>query len=186
MKLEKLRDSLRCSKIVKMGDYDYFVSPITDGVPWVDPDVLSEVLAALKEIGNFDCDLIAAPESMGIPLAVPLSMECGIPYTIIRKKRFGLPGEVAVPQITRYSKSELYVNGISKGDRVTVVDSVVSSGGTLRAVIRALRSIGAEIVDLLVVVEKGAGKKIIEEEFGVKVETLVKVEISDGAVEIIG
>lgn len=186
MRLEKLSDSLRGSAIVKIGSYDYFVNPITDGVPSVDPKILSEVLAAIKDIGDFNCDLIVAPESMGIPFAVPLSLDLNIPYVVVRKKKYGLPGEVVESQITGYSKSELHINGISKGDRVTIVDSVISSGGTMRAVIRGLRSIGADIVDIIAVVDKGTGRKSIEAEFGVKIKTLVRVEVLNGAVRIIG
>jgi adenine phosphoribosyltransferase len=62
MKLEKIRDSLKTSPIVKMGDYDYFVNPITDGIPRMDPSILAEVLEGFQEIGNFDCDVIVAPE----------------------------------------------------------------------------------------------------------------------------
>jgi len=186
MQLERLRSSLASSTVMKRGSYDYFVNPITDGVPWVDPEILREVLTALREIGNFDCDMVVAPEAMGIPLAVPLSIECGIPYTVVRKKKYGLPGEVAVTQITGYSKSEMYINGVGEGDRVTLVDSVISSGGTMRAILGGLRSVGAEIVDLLVVVEKGSGKKAIEEEFGVRIKTLLSIRVADGAVKIIG
>jgi adenine phosphoribosyltransferase len=185
MKLEKLRGSLASSTIMKRGSYEYFVNPMTDGIPWVDPEVLKEVLTALKEIGDLDCDLIVAPEAMGIPLAVPLSMECGIPYTIVRKKRYGLPGEVAVKQVTGYSESEMYINGICEGDRVTVVDSVISSGGTMRAIIGGLRDIGAEVVDLLVIIEKGTGKKAVEAEFGVRIKSLIRIEVADGTVKII-
>ena len=186
MKLEKIKDSLKASPIVKMGDYDYFVNPITDGIPRMDPSILTEVLDGLQEIGDFDCDLIVAPESMGIPIAVPLSLATGIPYNIIRKKRYGLSGEVSATQITGYSKSDLYINGITRGDRVTIVDSVVSTGGTLRAVMQGLRSIGAEIVDIVIAVEKGDGKLQLEKEFGVEIKTLVKIELRDRKVEIIG
>lgn len=185
MKLEKIKGSLKASPIVKMGDYDYFVNPITDGIPRMDPSVLSEVLDGLQEIGNFDCDLIVAPESMGIPIAVPLSLKTGIPYNIIRKKHYGLSGEVSATQITGYSKADLFINGISKGDRVTIVDSVVSTGGTLRAVIRGLRTIGAEIVDIVIAVEKGDGRSRLEKELGVKIKTLVKIDLHDRKVEII-
>jgi adenine phosphoribosyltransferase len=186
MELEKIKGSLKASPIVKMGNYDYFVNPITDGIPRMDPSVLSEVLDGLKEIGDFDCDVIVAPESMGIPIAVPLSLAMGVPYNIIRKKHYGLSGEVSASQVTGYSKSDLYINGISRGDRVTIVDSVVSTGGTLRAVIQGMRSIGAEIVDIVVAVEKGDGKSQLEKEFGIEIKTLVKIELRDSKVEIIG
>ena len=185
MKLDRLKESLSTSPVVKMGDYDYFVNPITDGIPQMDPAVLADIIDGLQEIGDFDCDIIVAPESMGIPIAVPLSLRLGIPYNIVRKKRYGLPGEVNITQTTGYSKSEMYINGISRGDRVTVVDSVVSTGGTLRAILRGLGSIGAEVVDVLVPVEKGDGKAPLERDLGIRIKTLVKIRCQCGKIEII-
>jgi adenine phosphoribosyltransferase len=185
MKLDKLRESLERSPVVKMGDYSYFVNPITDGVPSVDPLLLAEVVDGVKDLSSFRCDIILTPEAMGIPIAVPLSMSLGIPYTIVRKKRYGLPGEMLIEQSTGYSKSELFMNGISRGCRVVIVDSVVSTGGTLSALIKALREAGAEIVDVVVIVEKGDGRQSVEKETGIKVKTMVRVEISDGKVRVL-
>ncbi|HUL40095.1 MAG TPA: hypoxanthine/guanine phosphoribosyltransferase [Methanomassiliicoccales archaeon] len=180
MTLELFRKSLEASPIIKMGSYDYFVHPISDGIPQMDPMVLAEVLDGIKEVGDFHCDLILTPEAMGIPLAAPLSLELGIPYSVIRKKRYGLAGEVKVHQVTGYSKGEMFINGVAKGERVVVVDDVVSTGGTILAVITALRQIGAEVVDIIVVVEKGHGKATIEKELGLRIKSLVKVEVRQG------
>lgn len=118
-------------------------------------------------------------------MAVPLSLELGIPYSVVRKKRYGLPGEVAVSQVTGYSKGQMYVNGIGAGDKVVIVDDVVSTGGTLLAVIKALRHIGAEIVDVIVAVEKGEGKAKLEMELGLRIKSLVKVEVREGRLVLI-
>jgi len=185
MKLDKLRESLERSPLVKMGDYSYFVNPITDGVPSVDPLLLAEVIEGVKSLCAFNCDLIVTPEAMGIPIAVPLSMSLGIPYTIVRKKRYDLPGEMALKASTGYSKSELFINGVSRGCRIVIVDSVVSTGGTLSALIMTLREAGAEIVDVVVVVEKGDGRQSVEKETGIKVKAMVSVEISDGKVRVL-
>jgi len=185
MKLERFKKSLEASLIVKMGDYDYFVHPITDGIPRMDPSILAEIICELKKIGDFHCDVIVAPESMGIPIAVPLSLEMGIPYNIVRKKRFGLPGEVNISQVTSYSRTEMFINGISKGDRIMIVDSVLSSGGTLKALIKGLRKTGAKVVDVLVVVEKGNQKKLLEKELGIKIKTLVKIDVTDKKIKIL-
>lgn len=185
MSLERLKKSLEASPIVQMGDYRYFVNPITDGIPRVEPEVLSEVIDEIVRIGDFDCDLICTPEAMGLPLAAALSLKLGIPYNVIRKRKYGLPGEVTVHQTTGYSEKELYLNGIKRGDRITLVDDVLSTGGTLKAIIRALRSMGAELVDVIVVVDKGDGRASIEKEFGVEIKTLVKVEVRDGKLKII-
>jgi adenine phosphoribosyltransferase len=183
--LRRFKRSLESSPIVRMGSYDYFVNPVTDGIPKMDPLVLAEVLDGFKEVGDFHCDVIVSPEAMGIPLAVPLSLELGIPYSVVRKKRYGLPGEVAVSQVTGYSKNQMYVNGIGKGDKVVVIDDVVSTGGTLLAVIKALLFIGAEIVDVIVAVEKGDNKAALEREVGMRIKSLVKVEIREGRLEVL-
>lgn len=183
--LERLKRSLEESPVVRMGDYDYFVHPITDGIPRMDPSVLQEVLDRILEVGDFDCDLILAPEAMGIPLAVPLSLRTGIPYNVVRKRRYGLPGEVSLQQTTGYSRTDMFINGISEGDRVVIVDDVISTGGTIAAIVKALQGMGALIVDIIVVVEKGDRRPILERELGVVIKTLVKVEVRQGRTRVL-
>lgn len=183
--LKNFKKSMESSPVMKRGDYDYFVNPITDGIPRMDPIILEEVIDGLKGMSDFDCDLIVAPEAMGIPIAVPLSLKLGIPYNIMRKKQYGFPGEVTVTQVTGYSKTDLHINGISKGDRVVIVDVVVSTGGTIKAMIQGLRSAGAEVVDVLVALQKGDGKKLIEDEFGISIKALVKIELRDNKVKVL-
>jgi adenine phosphoribosyltransferase len=183
--LERLKKSLEECPVVKKGDYDYFVHPITDGVPSMDPTLLREVLERISAICDFSCDYILAPEAMGIPLAVPLSLQTGIPYSVIRKRQYGLPGEVGLKQTTGYSKSDMFINGLSSGDRVVLVDDVVSTGGTLKAIIQTLRSMGVVIVDVIIVVEKGDAKVELERELDITIKTLVKVKMVNGKVQII-
>lgn len=178
--LEKLKESLKSSPVVRFGEYDYFVHPVTDGIPIMEPDLLEEVIDHICRICDFDCDVIVGVEAMAIPLMAPLSLRTGVPYNIIRKRRYGLPGEVSVKQITGYSSKDLYINGISRGDRVVIVDDVISTGGTLKALVEALKAIGAEIEDIIIVVEKTDRKAALERELDVIIRTLVKVEVQDG------
>jgi len=41
--LERLVGSLEASPVMRRGEYDYFIHPITDGVPLVEPALLREV-----------------------------------------------------------------------------------------------------------------------------------------------
>lgn len=183
--LDKLKQSLRESDIVNMGDYPYFVHPITDGIPHMDPQVLQEVIDRIMVIADLRCDYLVTAEAMGIPLVVPVSLRTGIPYNIVRKRRYGLPGEVSVLQVTGYSQRELYINGLARGDRVVVMDDVISTGGTLRALIVALRRMGVEVVDVVVVVEKGDCRADIERELRIGIKTLVKVEVQEGRLVVL-
>jgi len=181
MALDRLRASLADSPVVRFGDYEYFIHPITDGLPLGRPEVLDEVLSELARIGDWRrCDKIVTAESMGFPLAAGLSMRVRKPYVFIRKRRYGLPGEVSLQQTTGYSKGDMFINGIGRGDRVVLVDDVISTGGTLLAIGKALRGLGAEIVDVLIVFEKTREKARIEKELGVRIKTLLKVQVVQG------
>src|SRR5213594_4816116 len=181
MALDRLRASLADSPVVRFGDYEYFIHPITDGLPLGRPEVLDEVLSELARIGDWRrCDKIVTAESMGFPLAAGLSTRVRKPYVFIRKRRYGLPGEVSLKQATGYSKGDMFVNNIRRGDRVVFVDDVLSTGGTVTAVVMALRAMGAEIVDALIVFEKTRDKGRIERELGLRIKTLLAVEVRAG------
>jgi adenine phosphoribosyltransferase len=111
-------------------------------------------------------------------------LKTGIPFVVVRKRQYGLDGEVDVHQVTGYSQGNLYINGLNKGDRVILVDDVVSTGGTMIAVLNALKSMGVDVVDVLAIMEKGKGKEVVESETGFMVKTLLKVKVEDGKVII--
>ena len=181
MALERLRASLAGNPVVKFGDYNYFVHPITDGIPLGDPKVLDEVTDALVELGEWDrCDKIVTAESMGFPLAAVLSLKTGRPYVFIRKRQYNLPGEISIRQTTGYGGTDLFVNNVHRGDRIVFVDDVISTGGTLRAVVKALRHLGAEVVDVLIVFEKTSERAAMEKELSVRIKTLLPVEVREG------
>lgn len=180
--LEKLKKTLEESPIIKKGEYNYFVHPVTDGIPLTQPEVLKEIAVAIKNHFHTDVDKIVCIEAMGIHLATALSLETGIPFVVVRKRQYGLPGEVAVHQTTGYSQGELFINGINSGDKVLVIDDVVSTGGTMIAVLQALKNMGVEIAEVVAVIEKGEGKKIVEKETGLKLKALIKVDVIDNKV----
>lgn len=182
--LDMLKESLKNTPIVKKGDYNYFVHPITDGIPMMEPELLHEVITNIIEIGNMDCEKIVAAETMAIPLCVALSLKIEKPYVVIRKRKYGLPGEVSVEQITGYSTANMYVNGIYERDRVLIVDDVLSTGGTLKAIVTALRAIGAEIVDTIIVFNKMRNKENLEKELDLEIKTLLDVKIVNGEVVV--
>lgn len=182
--LEILKKTLIESPIVKKGQYNYFIHPITDGIMLVEPDLLREVANAIKKVANLNVDKIVCMEAMGIHIATALSLETNIPFVVVRKRCYNLNDEVAVHQVTGYSECELYINGIREGEKILVVDDVVSTGGTMIAVLNALRNSGVEIADVVAVVEKGEGKARVKKETGYEVKILTKVDVVDGKVVI--
>ena len=81
--LHRLRESLRNAPVIWKGDYPYFIHPITDGVPRLDPLVLKAVTDLCEvAIEREGVDLILGIEAMGLPLTAPLSIRTGIPLII--------------------------------------------------------------------------------------------------------
>ncbi|AAB85798.1 adenine phosphoribosyltransferase [Methanothermobacter thermautotrophicus str. Delta H] len=182
--LDKLKESLRNSPVIKKGEYDYFVNPVTDGIPLTEPELLEEVAEEIVRRFRPEADKIICIEAMGIHHATVLSLKTGIPFVVVRKRRYGLPGEVAVHQMTGYSEGELYINGVDSGDRVVVIDDVVSTGGTLLAVLEALREMDVDVRDVITVIDKGEGSRVVRERTGFTVKSLVKVDVIDGRVKV--
>jgi len=129
-------------------------------------------------------DKIVTMEAMGIPLATILSVNMNIPFTIIRKRKYSFPDEVSVEQTTGYSSSKLHINGLRKGDKIVIVDDILSTGGTLRAVLTALKKMGVVIKSVFIAVNKGNVAKEIMDEFNVRVTTLVNIDVTEDRVAI--
>jgi len=187
MKLTQLITSLKQSPIVKKGNYYYVIHPITDGIPKISPELLREVTQILKQkITSFTpFDRLVTIEAMGIPLATALSLDLNVPFTIIRKRTYGLPDEQQVKQQTGYSKSTLFINGLKENDSVVIVDDVLSTGGTLKAVLHTLKSMNVSVKAVFIAVDKGNVAKKLSEETGIPIHSLVKINVSEGLVQVI-
>jgi adenine phosphoribosyltransferase len=152
--MDRLRASLHDAPIVDRDGYEYLVHPISNGVPTLEPELLREVVIGIIRVADLGVDKIVTPEAMGIHIATALSLQTDVPLVVVRKRPYGLEGEIALHQQTGYSDSEMYINDVDADDRVLVVDDLLSTGGTLAAVCGALDDIGAEIADVVVTLRK--------------------------------
>jgi adenine phosphoribosyltransferase len=186
MSIKLLKQAALDAPVVKMKDYYYVVHPITDGIPEITPVLLNEITHELKthikKCGEID--KIVTMEAMGIPLATALSLQLNLPFTVIRKRSYGLPDEISVEQVTGYSKSKLFINGLKKGDRVVLVDDVLSTGGTLRAVLSVLEKMGVNVKGVFIAIDKGDCCRKIRDEFDIEVIAIMRFDVVNGTVVI--
>jgi adenine phosphoribosyltransferase len=182
--MDRLRQSLLDTPITEKDGYQYFVHPISDGVPMLEPELLREITVRIVQKADLDdVDKIVTPAAMGIHISTAVSLSTDIPVAIIRKRSYGLPGEVSLSQVTGYSESEMYINDVEAGDRVLVLDDVLSTGGTMRAILDALTEMDAKVVDVLAVIKKAGENKLDDTDYDVK--TLINVDVVDGEVVIV-
>lgn len=179
--MDQLKASLQAAPVIWKGDYPYFIHPVTDGVPRMDPGVLQAITELVTDRVDWSkVDLLLGIEAMGLPLTAPLSVSTGIPLVIARKRSYGLEGEIEIDQSTGYSKGAMYLNDLREGERIAIVDDVLSTGGTLEAVIEGVRRAKADVTDVIAVIEKGEGLKRLQEIYPeIRIQSLVRL-VMDG------
>ncbi len=185
--LSVLQDSLRDSPIIWKGDYPYFVHPISDGIPRMDADVLRATRDLIVEMVDWSkVDLVVSIEAMGLPLLAAVGDATGKPTVVIRKRQYGMEGEVQVDVATGYSQSTTYINDIKPGERILIVDDVISTGGTLEPILATLEEMGVILQDIVIAIEKGEGReRLAKERPDWPIRTLARIDIIDGRVEIL-
>ena len=181
--MDQLRRSLLEAPIIEKGEYEYFVHPISDGVPTLQPSLLREIVIKIcRKVELEDVDKIVTPAAMGIHISTAVSLMSDVPIVVIRKRQYGLEGEVSLSQETGYSESEMFINDVEEGDTVLVLDDVLSTGGTLSAITEALEGIGADVSDVLAVIKKAGDNEL---DGVVDYKTLINVSVEDGEVVIV-
>ncbi len=114
----------------------------------------------LKKVPDFDVMLTA--ESKGIPLAYEMSRQCGKNYYLARKgKKLYMtnPTRVDVKSITTENVQTLYLDEDDieaiRGRRLLLVDDVISTGESMRALEALAEKAGANIVGRAAVLAEG-------------------------------
>ena len=185
--LSVLHDSLRGAPIIWKGEYPYFIHPISDGIPRMEASVLRATRDLIVSMVDWSkIDLVVSVEAMGLPLLAAVGEASGKPTVVIRKRSYGMEGEVRVDVSTGYSESTTYINDIKAGERILIVDDVISTGGTLEPILEAIEDMGAILKDIIIAIEKGDGReRLALEKPKWPIRTLARIDIVDGKVEIV-
>ena len=167
--------------LIPFGDFNFLVNPLTEQIPATTSELLRAATEWLVNVGDFQkATKIAGEEDKGAILVASTSLETGLPFGMARWYPSGLEGQVGVDFEMEYASGSLFLNGIEKGDKVIIVDDMISTGGTMLAMIESVEKAEATIVDIICVAEKVEYRGVdrIREETGYTVKTLLKVSVS--------
>jgi adenine phosphoribosyltransferase len=108
-----------------------------------------------------------------------------LPRTLARWTPSGAPGEITVPLANEYiaeGSTQIFLNGVRPGDKVLLVDDLISTGGTLVALVQAVRQAGGEVVELFTIGEKleNDGRRRLRERTGLPLKTLLASDMAHG------
>ena len=106
------------------------------------PALLRRIAEALAPLIPAGTEVLAGLEMGGIPIATALSLHTGIPAAFVRK------------EAKTYGTAQLAEGADVAGKRVTVVEDVITTGGQVVISTNQLRALGANITDVLCVIDR--------------------------------
>jgi orotate phosphoribosyltransferase len=130
-----------------------------------EPTLLSAITAHLVTLLPPGTEVLAGLELGGVPLATALSLQTGIPVAFVRKEQ------------KAYGTEKLAEGAPVTGRRVVIVEDVVTTGGQVARSATALRNEGAEIDDVLCVVDRSGGDHPQIDQLGLHLTSLVRVDM---------
>jgi adenine phosphoribosyltransferase len=127
-----------------------------------DTEVVEVAADLLAEKMPDGVETLVVPEVKAVPLGHALSVRSGLPYVVVRKVRKPYMAdclESEVVSITTGAPQTLYLDGKDRhlvaGKRVALVDDVISTGSTLKALRLLMAAAEARIVAEMAVFTEG-------------------------------
>ena len=134
--------------------------------------------AMAKHLKDKNIDVILGPEARGFIFGVPVAYALGIGFVPVRKKG-KLPFEtISMEYDLEYGSDvlEIHKDAIKKGQRVAIVDDLLATGGTIKAVTKLVEKAGGEVVALDFAIEL-TDLKVRDKLKGYEVMSLVQYDI---------
>jgi orotate phosphoribosyltransferase len=124
-------------------------------------DTYAEQITSEIGLGNFD--RIAGVPIAGIPFASQIAYNLKKPFLYVRK------------DIKLHGRERRVEGILVSGDRVLLVDDLLTTGLTLKNAVDAARAEGGVVTDAVVFLDREEGGREILEQTGVKLHPLLKI-----------
>ena len=126
-----------------------------------DTEIVKKTAPMIAEV-----DFVVTAEAKGIPLAYEISKVLNLDEYIVARKSVKAymeePIEVELHSITTTDSQKLYLNSLDaekiKGKRVALVDDVISTGQSLKALERLVEKAGGKVVAKAAILAEGDAK----------------------------
>jgi len=128
-----------------------------------DPALLKRLGEELASLVPTTTQRLAAPELGAVLLGGAVSMATGLPLLLVRKE----------PKA--YGTARQIEGRVDKGERITVIEDVVTTGGDSLRSVQVLRDAGLDVIHLVVVLDRGEGGEDNIREAGIPYSPLFRI-----------
>ncbi len=143
---------------------------------YLEPELMLELtdyLAAGIEADFPAFDYIVSPEPGGHTWGMLAACKLHKPVNILRlSTELYEDFQICIRRETAYNENFICFDGFKEGDRVLLVDDVISSGATIRCIAAQLKLMGVTLVGVQAILAKGAHYLKLEQDLGVPVHCL--------------
>jgi len=127
-----------------------------------------------KKLEGVDFDVVLGPESRGFIFGMPVAYNMGKGFVPVRKAG-KLPAEVVSKEYAlEYGTAiiEMHKDAIQPGQKVVIVDDLMATGGTAKAIVEMVEEMGAEVAAMLFLIELDflEGRKVLP---GYRIESVI-------------
>lgn len=129
-----------------------------------DPALLKELGRHIAELIPKETQRLAAPELGAVLLGGAVSMDTGLPLLLVRKEPKG------------YGTAKQLEGRFEPGERVTVIEDVVTTGGDSLRSVQVLREVGLDVIQLVVVLDRGEGGEDNIRQAGIPYTPLFRIQ----------
>ena len=132
-------------------------------VPEAFCDAVNKMADSVRDL---DFDVVIGPESRGFIFGTPVAYKLNKGFVPVRKPG-KLPYETKKKSYSlEYGKAELeiHTDAVKPGQRVVIIDDLLATGGTSRAIAELIEEIGGTVaaISFLIELEALRGRKILE------------------------
>lgn len=129
-----------------------------------DPELLRDVAKATAALLPAGVTTLGAPEGAAMLLVAAVSLETGLPVTVVRKhaKEYGTRAQVE--------------GNVSPGAKVVLIEDVSTTGHQVRAAAEVLEAAGAEIVGIVLAIDRGGADHLRDAGYEVDAVAVLRPE----------
>lgn len=116
---------------------------------------IRDLLVDHVRASDLKIDVIVGLDARGFLFGFAMAAELGLPFVPIRKKG-KLPGKChSFEYVLEYGSDilEIQEGSLTSGQNVLVIDDLLATGGTLRGACELIQRTGANVVDIVVIME---------------------------------
>lgn len=117
------------------------------------------------DLKDVDFDVLVAPEARGFIFAAPIAIKMNKGFVPVRKKGKLPYKTVSYSYELEYGTDEIFmhVDSVKPGQKVVIVDDLLATGGTTKAVAELVKKLGGEVVccSFLIELDDLGGRKRI-------------------------